>query len=113
MTSRPRRRTRAAEGIVIRDARERDLPALLEIYNDAIATLPATFDLETQTLRQRSRWFSEHGERHPLIVAESQGRILGYACLSGFRDKPGYSKSVEDSVYVHKDARGKGWGRYC
>ncbi len=111
MTAGHRRRTRAAEGIVVRDARKRDLPALLEIYNDAIAKLPATFDLEPQTLRQRARWFSEHGGRHPLIVAESQGRILGYASLSSFRDKPGYSKSVEDSVYVHKDARGKGVGK--
>lgn len=92
---------------MVRDARKRDLPELLEIYNDAIATLPATFDLEPQTLRERSSWFSEHGGRYPLIVAESEGRILGYASLSNFRDKPGYSKSVEDSVYVHKDARGK------
>jgi L-amino acid N-acyltransferase len=111
MTARPRRRQGAAEGIVVRDARRRDLPALLEIYNDAITSLPATFDLEPQTLRQRSKWFAEHGGRYPLIVAESEGRVLGYASLSSFRDKPGYSKSVEDSVYVHKDARGKGVGK--
>jgi len=96
---------------VVRDARKRDLPALLEIYNDAIATLASTFDLEPKTLRERSRWFSQHGRRHPLIVAESQGMILGYASLSNFRDKPGYGKSVEDSVYVHRDARGKGVGK--
>jgi L-amino acid N-acyltransferase len=112
MAARPRRKLRSApEDIVVRDATKADLPALLEIYNDAVAKLAATFDLEPQTLRQRSGWFSEHGGRYPLVVAESKGRVLGYASLSSFRDKPGYSKSVEDSVYVHKDARGKGVGK--
>jgi phosphinothricin acetyltransferase len=40
-----------------------------------------------------------------------QGRILGYASLSKFRDKPGYSKSVEDSIYVRRDFQGKGVGK--
>ena len=96
---------------MVRDARKSDLPVLLEIYNDAVLTSPATFDLVPQTLAQRRRWFSDHGQSYPLIVAESQGRVLGYASLSEFRDKPGYSKSAEDSVYVHKDFQGKGVGK--
>ncbi len=75
-----------------------------------MVTSPATFDLVPQTLAQRERWFSEHGRSLPLLVAERDGRVVGYASLSQFRDKPGYSKSVEDSVYVHKGFKGKGVG---
>ncbi|MDA4137329.1 MAG: GNAT family N-acetyltransferase [Thaumarchaeota archaeon] len=110
MTARPRRESRAGRGIAVRDARRADLPALLDIYNDAVLASPATFDLEPLTLAQRRRWFSEHGRLHPLVVAESDQRVVGYASLSPFRDKPGYSKSAEDSVYVHKDFQGRGVG---
>ncbi len=95
----------------MRDARKGDLPALLEIYNQAVLTSPATFDLGPQTLAQRRKWFAEHGKSHPLVVAEARGKVLGYASLSRFRDKPGYSRSAEDSVYVHRDFQGKGVGK--
>jgi phosphinothricin acetyltransferase len=108
MGSRSRRRSHAVGEAVVRDARGSDLPALLEIYNEAVLTSPATFDMEPQTLRQRRKWFSEHGDSHPLIVAETRGRVIGYASLSKFRNKPGYFKSVEDSVYVHREFQGKG-----
>lgn len=111
MPSRPRRKPLADHEILVRDARQTDLPALLDIYNDTVLTSPATFDLEPQTLAQRRKWFSEHGVSFPLVVAEGQGRVLGYASLSQFRDKPGYSKSAEDSVYVDKEFRGGGVGK--
>jgi L-amino acid N-acyltransferase len=111
MAARRSRRSRDGPDVLVRDARKGDLPALLEIYNQAVLTSPATFDLEPQTLAQRSRWFSEHSRPYPLIVAEAQGRVLGYASLSEFRDKPGYSKSAEDSVYVHRDFQGKEVGK--
>ena len=94
----------------IRRAKRSDLPALIEIYNHEVRSSPATFDLEPQTLAQRRAWFSSHGRMHPLIVAERRGRVIGYASLSGFRDKPGYSKSGEDSVYVRRGFQGKGVG---
>jgi L-amino acid N-acyltransferase len=97
--------------IRIRDARKGDLPALLEIYNDVVRKSPATFDLDPQSLGHRKKWFSEHGHRHPIIVAEGKGRIVGYASLSRFRDKPAYSMSVEDSVYVRRGFQGKGVGK--
>jgi len=96
--------------IVVRDAIKSDLPALLEIYNHAVRTSPATFDLAPQTLAQRRRWFSGHKGPHPLVVAERGGAVVGYASLSEFRDKPGYSRSAEDSVYVHPEFQGKGIG---
>lgn len=102
--------TLSPSGVQIRDGKISDLKALLDIYNDAVRTSPATFDLEPLTLTQRKKWFEEHGPRLPLIVAESQGEIIGYATLSEFRDKPGYSQTVEDSVYVRRDFQGKGVG---
>jgi L-amino acid N-acyltransferase len=108
----PRRRGRASAipGLSIREGREDDLEALLEIYNDAVVSSPATFDLEPKTLEQRRKWFEEHKREHPLIVVEAEGQVVGYATLSPFRDKPGYSRSVESSVYIHRDYRGRGVG---
>jgi phosphinothricin acetyltransferase len=110
VTPRTRGRASAAPRLSIRDGREGDLQALLEIYNDAIASSAATFDLEPKTLEQRRKWFEEHKREHPLIVVEADGRVVGYATLSPFRDKPGYSRSVESSVYIHRDYRGNGVG---
>ena len=110
MSIRPRRKSRSDPGIVVRDAIRSDLRALLDIYNNAVLTSTSTFDLEPLTLGQRAKWLSEHGRMHPLVVAESNGLVVGYASLSPFRDKPGHSKSAEDSVYVHRDFQGRGVG---
>src|SRR5437879_5889347 len=101
---------RADSETKVRGARKSDLPALLEIYNDEVRTSPATFDLEPQTLAQRKEWFTAHGRLHPLIVAERRGRVVGYASLSKFRDKPAYSGTGEDSVYVREAFQGEGVG---
>ncbi|WP_075980040.1 GNAT family N-acetyltransferase [Bacillus massilinigeriensis] len=96
--------------ITIREAIDDDLPEMLEIYNDAIANLTATFDLEKQTLEQRKVWFAEHGGQYPLIVAEEDGQIAGYCCLSPYNKKRAYSKTTELSVYLSEKFRGKGIG---
>lgn len=108
--SRPSQFPAEARKTIVRDARRSDLPSILEIYNDAVTNLAATFDIIPQTLAQRETWFSGHGKAHPLIVAERGERVVGYASLSKFRDKPAYSRSSEDSVYVHPDFRGMGIG---
>jgi phosphinothricin acetyltransferase len=95
----------------VRTAKKADLPAILEIYNHQIKTSAATFDLEPMTLSQRKGWFLKHVRRHPLIVAELGGRVVGYASLSGFRDKPGYFNSAENSVYVDREYQGRGIGK--
>lgn len=98
-------------GLLIRDAMIRDLPKMLEIYNHVVRTSAATFDLEDQTLEQRSRWFFGHGEKkYPLIVGEINGDVVGYCSLSRFRDKPAYASTVESSVYVASEFQGRGIG---
>lgn len=94
----------------IRDAAITDLSAMLEIYNEAIRNLTATFDLEEQSMEQRMKWFEEHSGKFPFIVAELEGKVIGYSCLSKFRDKEAYSKSTELSVYISSECRGQGAG---
>jgi L-amino acid N-acyltransferase len=98
--------------IKIRDAVIDDLPTMLEIYNDAVKNLTATFDLEEHSLEQRKVWFQQHGGRFPLIVALIDDLVVGYCCLSPYRDKPGYSRSTELSIYLSKEHRGKGIGTF-
>jgi L-amino acid N-acyltransferase len=96
--------------IHIREAAINDLPAMLDIYNDAIKNLTATFDLEEQSLEQRKYWFEKYGGNYPLIVAEIQGEIAGYSGLSPYNEKAAYQHTTELSVYLSQKHRGKGIG---
>ncbi|MDG5471865.1 GNAT family N-acetyltransferase [Jeotgalibacillus sp. ET6] len=96
--------------VSIREASQQDLTEMAAIYNQAIEETVATFDLRRQTLEERQTWFEKYGGRHPLIVAELNGRIAGYSSLSPFRDKEAYSNTVELSIYISPDFQGKGIG---
>lgn len=96
--------------ITIRYAVREDLPILLDIYNHAIMHTAATFDLAAQSIDEREGWFSQFGERYPLIVAEREGCVAGYCCLTAFRSKPAYSRTAELSIYLDRDCRGSGIG---
>lgn len=93
--------------VVLREAVLQDLPSILEIYNEAVLNSTASFDLEEQTLEERSEWFHHHGDKYPLIVAELDSKVVGYACLSSFQAKPGYNYSTELSVYIDVNYRGR------
>lgn len=103
--------TTTVSGVTLRDTVESDLPEILEIYNDAVVNLTATFDIEPVTRNERLEWFRQHGGKYPIISAETGGRVVGYCSLSPFSRKLGYARTVELSVYVHRDFRGKGVGR--
>ncbi len=93
----------------IRQAEEKDLQELLEIYNYEVINGVATFDLQPKTLEERMEWFKEHNiGNHPLIVAEVEGKVAGYASLSSYRPKEAYSSTVELSVYIGEGYRGRG-----
>ncbi len=83
---------------------------MLEIYNDAVLTSAATFDLVPIDIGTRMKWFDEHDMQYPPVTAESHGVVAGYCCISPYSKKPGYSKTVELSVYVHRRYRGLGIG---
>ncbi|NNH72369.1 N-acetyltransferase [Nocardia uniformis] len=87
--------------MLVRDARESDLPEILAIHNTAIAETTAIWDTEPADLDERLVWFrTRTGAGHPILVAEIDGSVAGYASYGQFRPKSGYRFSVENSVYV-------------
>ncbi|MBQ3049446.1 MAG: N-acetyltransferase [Oscillospiraceae bacterium] len=95
--------------MTIRKALQKDLPAMLEIYNYEVLNSTATMDIHPKTLEERQVWFDEHNtENHPLIVAEIDGKVVGYASLSRYSEKEAYRRTVELSVYIDKEYRERG-----
>jgi L-amino acid N-acyltransferase len=96
----------------VRLARAADAEAIRSIYNIEVLGSTATFDLVPRTLEEQSAWLAEHRGPYPAIVAvDGHDTVLGFGSLSVFRDRPAYSTTVENSVYVGPDARGAGVGR--
>jgi phosphinothricin acetyltransferase len=95
----------------IRPAKISDLTAITEIYNEAIKTTTATFDTEPKTGDEQKVWFDSHGPQYPIVVEESNGAVVGWASLSKWSDRCGYSGTAEISLYVKQEFRGKGVGR--
>lgn len=95
----------------IRDATPDDLAVINDIYNFYVLTSTATFDIEPLPLEERRRWYEEHGEHYPVVVAEAGGEVIGWCSLSSFRTRPAYRWTAEDSVYIADAWRGRGIGR--
>ena len=70
-----------------------------------------TFDLVPRSLEDQQAWLAAHAGAHPAIAAVEGDELVGFGSLSPYRDRPAYSTTVEDSVYVHRDRRGGGVGR--
>ncbi|HVT90144.1 MAG TPA: GNAT family N-acetyltransferase [Tepidisphaeraceae bacterium] len=94
----------------IRPARQDDLPAINDIYNHFVHICTCTYQEQSETMESRQNWFARHGERHPVIVAEQDGRVVGWGSLSPLHGRSAYRYTVEDSVYVHHGAQGRGIG---
>jgi L-amino acid N-acyltransferase len=99
--------------MLIRDAQEHDLPKMLAIYNEVIATSTAVYAVEPVTLSERAEWFAQRRQRgFPVLVAAESDSILGFASFGEFRGAwNGYRYSVEHSVHVRADMRGRNVGR--
>jgi phosphinothricin acetyltransferase len=104
--------SRPAGTMPIRNAREDDLPAITDIYADAVRHGTASYELEPPSLTEmRTRFQALAAGGFPYLVAERAGVVAGYAYARPFRPRPAYRFVVEDSVYVAPDARGTGIGR--
>jgi L-amino acid N-acyltransferase YncA len=81
------------------------------IYNVEVTESTVTFDLVPRTLAEQREWLTARSGAHAVLVAEADGEVVGFASFSPYRDRPAYSTSVEDSVYVRRDQQGKGVGK--
>lgn len=98
--------------ITVRNATESDLPEILEIYNDVILHTTAVYDYEPHTIEMRRQWFMAKKEQgFPVFVATENGKVVGLSSMGPFRAWAAYKFSVENSVYVASDSRGKGIGK--
>lgn len=101
--------------ITIRDARPADCPAMLDIYNDVVATSTAIYCDDSAGIEFMEGYLrAREQDGFPVFVAQSgagnTARISGYGSYGAFRPRPGYRFTVEHSVHTHKDMRGKGVG---
>jgi len=100
-----------SKNLKIRPARIDDIGLITEIYNDAIIHTTATFDTEPKSLEDQKAWFLDHGSTFPILIAELEGKVIGWASLSRWSIKKAYSQTVELSIYIDKPQREKGFGR--
>jgi len=96
---------------VIRRATNADSDAIREIYNVEVLGSTVTFDLVVRTAEAQAEWMAQHSGVYPVVVAEIDGEVVGFACLSPYRPRPAYATSAEDSVYVDRGHRGEGVGK--
>ena len=98
--------------MLIRPAERRDLPELLAIYNDVVAHTTAIYEDLPSTLEERGRWFDDRlAAGFPVLVAVGDDGVWGFSSFGEWRSRWGYRYTVEHSVHVRVDRRGRGVGR--
>ncbi|MGA8297151.1 MAG: N-acetyltransferase family protein [Acidimicrobiales bacterium] len=95
----------------IRVARVGDAEAIRSIYNAEVTGSMVTFDLVERSPEDQRAWMAVHSGVYAVLVAEINGEVVGFASLSPYRTRPGYSTTAEDSVYVARSHRGEGTGK--
>ncbi|MGE7994452.1 N-acetyltransferase family protein [Pseudomonas sp. NPDC089554] len=96
---------------LIRDALPDDVPGILDIYNDAVRNTTAIWNETPVDLANRQAWFAARAEQgYPILVAVDDSGVLGYASFGDWRPFEGFRHTVEHSVYIRDDQRGKGLG---
>lgn len=96
----------------IRDAQESDAETVHAIYAHHVLNGTASYDLEPPSIdyiRDKIRWI--RGERWPFLVLECEGKVAAYAYATQFRDRAAYRFACENSIYVHPEWIGRGFGK--
>ena len=94
----------------IRPAGPADIAAITRIYNEGIRDRLATLETEERSEEERAGWLAARDERHPVLVAERNGAVVGWGSLNAFNPRPAYRHVADFSVYVGREARGAGIG---
>jgi L-amino acid N-acyltransferase YncA len=99
-------------GLSIRDAVRGDAASIADVYNQGIEDRVATFETALRSPEERAEWLAARGPRHPVIVAiDGSGAVLGWATLNSFSPRAAYDHVADISIYVAREARGRGVGR--
>src|SRR5665213_2921273 len=97
--------------MLIRPATLDGAEAIRAIYNIEVLNTTVTFDLVARSAVEQQEWMLTHAGVYPVIVAEDDGEVIGFASLSPYRPRPAYSTTAEDSIYVAATHRGAGIGK--
>ncbi len=97
--------------IIIRPATPHDASAICEIYNHYVRTTIITFEQEPVSMPEMQERIRKTGGEYAWLVAERDGRLLGYAYATRWRSRAAYDHTVESTVYVDQGAVGAGVGR--
>src|SRR5262245_59950997 len=97
--------------MTIRAATAADAAAICRIYNQGIQDRVATLETEERSPEERAEWLAARGPRHPVLVAEEAGGVVGWASLNVFNPRRAYDHVADLSLYVERDWRGRGVGR--
>jgi L-amino acid N-acyltransferase len=97
--------------LTIRAARLEDAEAIAAIYNQAVRSTTATFDTEPRSLADQVSWLDHHDTHHPVLVAELEGEVAGWAALSPWSERRAYAGTAEVSLYIGESWRNRGIGR--
>ena len=95
----------------VRAATAADAEAICRIYNQGIEDRVATLETEQRTPAERAAWLAAKSPRHPVIVAEDDGHIIGWGSLNQFNPRDAYRHVVDFSIYVERAYRGRGAGK--
>jgi L-amino acid N-acyltransferase YncA len=104
-------KTRYSLAMEIRRATRDDLPRIREIYNHAVRERTANCDEDEKSLENRSEWFEQFNDAYPNFVLVDGSAVAGYGCLMRYSHKSGYRFTVENSIYIAAESRGRGLGR--
>ena len=100
-----------SDALLVRPAREDDFSALTEIYAYHVLHGLATFEIDPPDAAEMARRHAQVVSLGlPYLVAETDGRVAGYAYAAPYRARPAYRFTVEDSVYIRSDCVGNGIG---
>lgn len=97
--------------LLYRDATEKDLPLIVEIYNSTIESRQVTADTEPVTVADKRKWFNNHHKFRPLRMIMAGITTVGWISFHDFYGRPAYSGTAEISIYLHPLFRNKGYGK--
>ncbi len=95
----------------IRRATLEDAQAIATIYNQAIEFTTASFDTELKSADNRREWLLQHNDKYPVVVAELDGLVIGFASMTRWSDRAAYDDTAEISIYILPGYHNRGLGK--